>query len=188
MDMGAAGFVKKPGIKDLVPGDFAPANRTDSGSIPFKTINTAHDMHHPVLSPQARKSRGFYPFSRGQPGGTNRAGLGEARGRPEVFFRKSPVSFLPAPGDTQAAFTSDSEKKAIAKPKKEGAYNHHNKYLYPFIHISHISHPNPVALSFTIGHLRQFQNLVDSNSNSEIKKLPKRNVSNRGWLQDIVPL
>jgi hypothetical protein len=51
MDMGTAGFVKKPGKKDLVLGKFRPTDRTNSGPIPLEAINTAGDVHHPVLSP-----------------------------------------------------------------------------------------------------------------------------------------
>jgi hypothetical protein len=134
--MGTAGFVKEPGKKDLVPGDYGPADRTDPDPIPFETINTADNMHHPVLSlPHGRKSGGLYPFPRGQPGGTNRAGLGGTRGRPGVFrHRKGPLSFLPAAGDIKAGFMSHSEKKGIAKPEEEGADNHQSKQLNPSVH------------------------------------------------------
>jgi hypothetical protein len=113
MNMGTAGFVKKPGKKDLVPADFSPADRAGSEPVPLDTINTAGDVYQPVLSPQGRKSRGFYPFPRGQPGGTKRTGLGGSGPPGGPFLQEDPGLFLPAPA-------ACSKKKAITKPEKKG--------------------------------------------------------------------
>jgi hypothetical protein len=51
MDMGTAGFVKEPGKKDLVLGKFRPADRANPGPVSLEAINTAGDVHHPVISP-----------------------------------------------------------------------------------------------------------------------------------------
>jgi hypothetical protein len=78
MDMGPAGFFKKPGKQKVVCPEYRPADGADPAAAPFKAVYAAGNVHKPVRPAHGRKHRRFNPFPPFQPGGTNRTGPGRA--------------------------------------------------------------------------------------------------------------
>jgi hypothetical protein len=68
MDMGAAGFFKHPGYKDLIKPKLYPADRADPPPVPLEAINASRYVHEPIRPAHGGKGGGFNPFSPFKPG------------------------------------------------------------------------------------------------------------------------
>jgi hypothetical protein len=118
MHMGASGAVKHAAHKEFIVPEEAPADRADPGPVPIKTIDTAPDVHEPVLAGKRGKGHGFDQFALLKPGGTDRTGLGSTG---NAFPPGASFPFVPF-GVMGARTAGKAEEEGVAKPEQYRPY------------------------------------------------------------------
>lgn len=119
VNMRAARLIKYPGNQHIFRIEHNSADRTRTGSVSFKTIWTAADMHQSVGIAHRRKGRGFYPFASFQSCRTHRTSSWSAG---NAFFNMFFSFSLPS---AKRNTSCKIRKKRISKPEKQ--HSHHNK-------------------------------------------------------------